>query len=45
MLAETEQDSKDGMQGAEQQAAKTRWRDERLAALAAFKKTQKAAKK
>ena len=29
----------------EKQAAKTRWRDERLAALAAFKKTQKAAKK
>ena len=29
----------------DQQAAKTRWRDERLAALAAFKKTQKAAKK
>jgi L-gulonate 3-dehydrogenase len=29
----------------EQLAAKTRWRDERLAALAAFKKTQKPAKK
>ena len=29
----------------EKQAAKTRWRDERLAALAACKKTQKAAKK
>ena len=29
----------------EKQAAKTRWRDERLAALAAFKKTQKAARK
>jgi L-gulonate 3-dehydrogenase len=29
----------------EKQAAKTRWRDERLAALAAFKKTQKAPKK
>jgi L-gulonate 3-dehydrogenase len=29
----------------EKQAAKTRWRDERLAALAAFKKTQKVSKK